>query len=456
MRAWPGIGILIWFCCRSAAAQVAQPAEAAPEVHFQAESRQVLVPVIVTDKKGHHVTGLKAADFQVLEDGVPQEISGFHTEAAGSVAAIESLADAGSRSDAGAALPAAPSAKGSAPPQRTYVICFDTLHSSFANFGHVREALEQLFKQDQSGGGAQYVLIALGRQLRVIQTATQDSAVLLSKMRANTFLSALSGADAQELAIEVNDVRVRMETFCRSCPCGPSAKSMACYPERQALRQEIEARSERSGQLTRGFLESLGSVIGELAKVPSSRTLILVSDGFSLLPGSEFFGVVGAYLPNYSEFKFSPNQQMEPLLQKALSAAVEKNVTIYSIDSRGVYSPSFAAGNASDASNSGVGSSAARNRGGSFLTELDRRASSVAFQNGSGMAQLAAATGGVYFHDTNDVLKGFRAAIADGREYYVVTYVPRNSAADGKFRRITVEPRDARLSVRAKEGYWAN
>jgi len=454
----PRLAILTFLlsCCATA-----QQNESAPEVRFRSETRQVLVPVIATDKKGHHVTGLKAGDFQVLEDGVPQEITDFQTEAAGSIAEIEELSkkpkQAGSAAEASVAAPVPASASpNSGAPKRTYVICFDTLHSSFANFGRVREALEQLFKHDQSGGNTQYVLLALGRQLRVIQTATSDSAALLGKMRASTFLATLSGVDAQAMAIEVNDVRVRMERFCRSCPCGPAAKSMTCYPERQTLRQEIGALSERAGLMTRGFLASLDSVIEELAKVPTNRSLILVSDGFSLVPGSEFFGVVSAYLPNYSEFKFPPDQQMEPLLQKAMQVAVQKNITIYSIDSRGVNSPSFAAGNASDASNSGAGANSSRNRGGSFLTELDRRQSSISFQNGSGMLQLAAATGGVYFHDSNDVLKDFRSAIADGREYYVLTYVPRNTASDGKFRKITVELRDKNLNVRAKEGYWAN
>jgi len=57
----------------------AQSGEAPP---IRAEVREVLVPVIVTDKKGHHVTGLKAADFRIEEDGVPQEITAFSTDTA--------------------------------------------------------------------------------------------------------------------------------------------------------------------------------------------------------------------------------------------------------------------------------------------------------------------------------------------------------------------------------------
>ena len=42
-----------------------------------ADVRQVLVPVVVTDKKGHHIRGLKAEDFEVSEDGTPQKILAF-------------------------------------------------------------------------------------------------------------------------------------------------------------------------------------------------------------------------------------------------------------------------------------------------------------------------------------------------------------------------------------------
>jgi len=47
--------------------------------------QQVLVPVVVTDKKGHHVGGLHASDFHIFEDGVPQEIASFSSDTAGSV-----------------------------------------------------------------------------------------------------------------------------------------------------------------------------------------------------------------------------------------------------------------------------------------------------------------------------------------------------------------------------------
>ena len=41
--------------------------------------RHVLVPVVVTDKKGHHVSGLRSSDFRISEDGVEQEIARWNT-----------------------------------------------------------------------------------------------------------------------------------------------------------------------------------------------------------------------------------------------------------------------------------------------------------------------------------------------------------------------------------------
>jgi hypothetical protein len=38
----------------------------------------------------------------------------------------------------------------------------------------------------------------------------------------------------------------------------------------------------------------------------------------------------------------------------------------------------------------------------------------------------------------------------------VLAYVPKNSARDGKYRTITVEPNDKKLTLRAKAGYWAD
>src|SRR5271156_211005 len=47
------------------------------EVKFSAGAKLVLVPTLVTDKSGNHISGLKQEDFTVLENGTEQKIATF-------------------------------------------------------------------------------------------------------------------------------------------------------------------------------------------------------------------------------------------------------------------------------------------------------------------------------------------------------------------------------------------
>src|SRR6266702_6633495 len=59
----------------AASPQAARPQE--PPATFPAQVEQVTVDVVVTDRKGEPVTGLKKEDLEVYENGVPQAIVSF-------------------------------------------------------------------------------------------------------------------------------------------------------------------------------------------------------------------------------------------------------------------------------------------------------------------------------------------------------------------------------------------
>jgi VWFA-related protein len=80
---------------------------------------------------------------------------------------------------------------------------------------------------------------------------------------------------------------------------------------------------------------------------------------------------------------------------------------------------------------------------------------SNASEAGGTLSEIAAATGGTAFHNSNDILAGLQRAFADGRQYYMLAYVPGNANPDGKFRAISVRLRDKKMVVKAKRGYWA-
>src|SRR5580658_2848708 len=186
----------------------------AQEPVIRLDVRHVLVPVVVTDKKGHHVSGLRSSDFRISEDGVPQEIASFSSDTTSSV-------------DDVAALSKPVSAIG---PRHTFVICVDTLHASSANAGRIREALENLFEKEKPAD-AQYVLIDIGRQLQVLQAATSSPLAILLKLRSAAFQNAMAGLDASALSAQLQSLRTRMDDFCKRCACGNRSGQGSCNSE---------------------------------------------------------------------------------------------------------------------------------------------------------------------------------------------------------------------------------
>lgn len=426
----------------------------AQDTTLRVDVQQVLVPVVVTDKKGHHVSGLRASDFHIYEDGVEQQIASFSSDTAGSVDDMAAL----SKTSPDRAVP--PARTG---PRHTFVICIDTLHASPAGASRTREALENVFEKEKTGD-AQFVLIGIGRQLQVLQSATPSPLALLLKIRSAAYQSAMGGLDASALAAQLQNIRVRMDEFCRRCACGSRSSHGSCDSEIDTLKQSIDAEAGRWTAPTAGLLDQFTKVVEELAKLPTSRTLILISDGFNINPKAEFYHAVSAYLPGLPQFKIDESASPDSRLRAALKVASDRGITIDTLDSRGASSASLASAGSMDASApSDAGSQGTmlgtnrpnpRSRSEAPQNMADPKEPSQSAPSAS-MEQLARSTGGVYFNDSKDMLKQFRGALADGRQYYVLSYTPKNTARNGKFRAISVETADKKLNVRAKSGYWA-
>ena len=157
------------------------PEGSIPEHTIKVDVRQVLVPVVVTDREGHHVAGLKQGDFKVFEDGVEQKITAFSVDSSG-------LSDAAipGKTEQSVAAPNPPAAAPHAAVRRTYMICIDTLHDSFNDFVSAREALVKLFQQEHSED-SQYVVVALGASAQVVLNVTPDPAAVLAVFQSKRF-----------------------------------------------------------------------------------------------------------------------------------------------------------------------------------------------------------------------------------------------------------------------------
>jgi VWFA-related protein len=133
---------------------------------------------------------------------------------------------------------------------------------------------------------------------------------------------------------------------------------------------------------------------------------------------------------------------MQDSLEPIFRLAAKGNVPIYTIDSRMLYTPPSI--------------DVSRSVNPSVASQVDRALNERATDEGLTLSEIAAATGGTAFQNSNDPFAGLKRAFADGREYYMLAYVPADEAQDGKFRKIEVRLRDNKAVVRAKRGYWAN
>lgn len=425
------------------ATQSLEGQQQAPAPVIRLQVRQVLVPVVVTDRHGHYVTGLGRADFTVLEDGVPQTVVDFRTsdENAAALFAVQSGV-------ANSAPPqAVPQVQAPAQPQHLYAIAVDTLNSSFEDFVNVRTALRKLFRQ-QRGTGTQYLLVSLGRQVNMLQGATSDAGAVLEALGSKPLQQAIQQRETANLASQRLHLSNLLGDYCRRCPCTGGTPEPMCQGRLGRIEMWATSAAEERTMLERNLLAQLGSLTARLAAFPGKRTLVFVSDGFNMRPGRELFGMMAAELEDPAELQNNPGDPLNAWVDKLLQKANADDVSIYTLDSRGLF--------ASPAAPYGANDDARVTR--QTMATLPMQTQEVeveSMQNADVLEQLAASTGGLFYRNSNDLLKGLRQALADGRQYYVLAYAPSDHNADGKFRAISVQVDRKNLRVRAKKGYWA-
>jgi VWFA-related protein len=412
------------------------PPAAAPETTIRVDVRQVLVPVVVTNKEGHHVTGLTQADFQVLEDGVEQKISAFSVEDAGvTVSAATTGVTSAGEPAAGQTAAESPATPKPTPARRTYVICIDSLHTEFGNLVQVRHALSKLFQSEQPGD-SEYVLLAIGTSTQVVENTTSDPEKVLQAIESKDFQKLFLASHKSSMQSEILTFRRTLDEVRAACDAGQPE----CMRKSQ-LPGEANQIAAADRVYNMSFLSQFHALVQTLSRVPGRRTILFLSDGFQLVPGKEAFELLVAYFPELRSVSLRTVDRMTDL-DPVLHLAANSNIPIYTIDSRGLYTSPFY-----DASNPG-GSPR-------LMPAVSSVMDSNASEAGGTLSEMAAATGGTAFHNSNDLLTGMQRAFADGRQYYMLAYVAANSNLDGKFRAISVRLRDKKMVVKAKRGYWA-
>lgn len=416
VRGWLA-GALITAAGFGAAADQAPP-QTPPQLQtptFKVEVEYVEVEATVTDEQGDFVRGLTADDFEVFEDGRSQSIVNF---------SVVDIPIERYERPLYAAEPIEPDVKSNEDPfeGRIYVMVIDDLHTDFFRTQRVQAAARQFIEQRLGQNDLMAVVHTAGRD-EGNQEFTNSKRLLIAAV------DQTAGRKVRSATISRND-----DFFASG---GLHAQDVD-EPERA-----YNARSTM--QVLESVADWFGSIRGR------RKAILFLSEGVDY-DLTNAIGSIGQ--PN------TWSSSVYDQVQDTIRAAARSNVSIYSIDPRGLTTladddiavSSFGADLGQPASLDqsqaidGVPRADASGVGrGSMQTELRAAQDSLRV--------LAEETGGFAVVNQNDFATAFERLVADNSSYYVLAYYPPTSKRDGKFHRIEVRVKRPGLRVRARRGY---
>jgi VWFA-related protein len=390
------------------AGQAAPQPPAQPRAVFRTSRDAVSVDIVVRDRTGAIVRGLTAADFEVREDGRPQEIVSFSFEEIATTAlpAIETAAllagvEAKVQQDApGAAAASAPSpmTPDALAGRRLITLVFDV---SSMQPEDVQRAVDSARKYvEEKMSAADMVAVAtVGSTLSVLTDFTADRATVALALAtlAYTDGTATEPPAASTAAVDEAVAAAAEET------ADPDAAELEMFNNDVRLR-------------------ALKTLAEALAPIEQKKAILYFSAGMA---------------------RSGEDNQVE--LRALINAAVRAHVAFYPIDTRGLQAV-VPGGDARAAS--GRGSSMFSGRG--VAQQFARLSASQ-----DTLTSLAADTGGRAFTDSNDFGEAFARVQNDMSAYYLLAYSSTNPTKDGRFRRIQVRAKREGLRVEARAGYYA-
>lgn len=203
-------------------------------------------------------------------------------------------------------------------------------------------------------------------------------------------------ADSVALAIMAKEAR--------SCAFGGNSK-LRREPAQLAMavaREKIEIGKVE----TEHSLQVLKALVSAMSHAPGRRMIVLASPGF-----------------------FVPDRQKQT---EIMDLAARSDVTVNTLDPRALI-PS--------------------------VEDDPRKAvyhTSAEIEDAEILRGLADATGGVFFHNSNDVAEGFRRTAAAPEYSYTLAFSPENLKPDGHFHQVKVKVKTGeKLTVQARKGYYA-
>ena len=396
--------------CLLAPARAQQQSQPAPQHQddedvVRISTQLVQTDVMVFDKSGKFVEGLKPEQFELKVDGHQTPIVFFDRVQAGAVNEDAQLAAArGLKSATGGAV--LPLDRG-----RTVVFFVDDLHLSAGSSMRMRKTLLRFIDEEIGQNDVAAVISASG-QIGFLQQFTDDKVVLraaASRINPRPFTVRDSQSppmtEVHALAIERRDTSVIsyfVDAILRENP------GMRAEVAESLVDQRANVILTQSRSVSVNTLASLRATVRGAAPLPGRKILFFISDGFLVE---------------------DRGGELRDWMRRVTDAAARSGVVIYSLDAEGLRT------NMPDASAS-VG------------FDPSNRLSMTNFSEGSLLQSplftLAGDTGGRALINTNALGHAVAGALKETSLYYLLAWKPEVAAegSEPKYRRVDVTVRD--------------
>lgn len=382
---------------------------------FRSGAQVVEVDARVFTEDGTFVRDLTLDDFEILEDGVPQQLVALTLVEPANAPTSPTSPTPPPSTEATGATEATTS-------QQTWIFFFDVNHlTQGANFGRAREAAAA-FVRDRFRDG-------------------DIAGVIDGKGMVNGRLT----SDREEIVKAIEGVQPNSESTSRMIQMTREWPRLLNEDEavrivdnnRDAIEAAVcRATQDRTGQMECStddepdVLQKARMVVDDMRKasLETFQTINALGNGLARMTGPK--SVV--FLSNGFV-----SAGMDTALRSIVGQMGRSGARVYAIDVRGL--SRFGSGD-------NLGQAQVTNEAGAMMG-FDTVA--------DGVNSLAVDTGGLMIRNQNNFNEALDEIAADANRYYVIGYQPANTAFDGRYREIEVRVKRPDLRVRARRGYLA-
>jgi len=389
-----------------------KPAAEVPKLVESVDVHVINVDVVVTDKRGNRIHGLKKEDFEILENGVPKSISNFYevepapkqTTTAGAPASATSLA----------AIDQIPDNQ-----KRRIIFYVDNLSLMPFNRNRVFKEMKE-FAKTVLRPGDEAMIATFNRSMKIRAAFTRDPIQIqqtLDTLAGESALGVSGKSEHRDAESAINDAQSYDQAI-------GTARTYAQSSEHD-LRQSVT---------------SLNALMTTLAGVEGKKIVVLTTEGFQMEPGRDLFMLVDevARQKGWAAGGGSLLEAMQfnnaSLIQDVARTANANGITLYAIHAGGL-----------GAQNQDISADSSRST--PYIVSQSAQSNST-----ESLEMIAEMTGGIASVNTNNFAGAFQTIEKDLESFYSLGYRAGTERVDRQ-RSLEVRVKQRGYLVRSRQSF---